>query len=126
VNRRQPCRSAPIRFGHPDLAGADGASAQLGRDISQVITNDLGQLRAVPPLPPASFIQSPTRAEVPNFQNWSTIGAQALVTGRAEAQGGNIRIEFRSGTCCRRRQIQGTAYTTRKATGAASPTSSPT
>jgi len=105
-------RSAPIPIAIPDLAGADGASAQLGRDISQVITNDLGNCGLFRPLPPASFIQSPTQGEVPNFQNWSTIGAQALVTGRAEAQGGNIRIEFRLWDVLPQAQIQGTAYTT--------------
>ncbi len=106
-------RSAPIPIAIPDLIGADGNSAQLGRDIAQVITNDLGNCGLFRPLPPASFIQAaPPPGEMPNFQNWSTIGAQALVTGRAEAQGGNIRVEFRLWDVLPQAQIQGTAYTT--------------
>jgi TolB protein len=105
--------SAPIPIAIPDLIGADGNSAQLGRDIAQVITNDLGNCGLFRPLPPASFIQAaPPPGEMPNFQNWSTIGAQALVTGRAEAQGGNIRVEFRLWDVLPQAQIQGTAYTT--------------
>ncbi len=89
-------RSAPIPIAIPDLSGADGNSAQLGRDIAQVITNDLGNCGLFRPLPPASFIQAAlNQGEVPNFQNWSAIGAQAVVTGRTEVQGGNIRVEFR-------------------------------
>ena len=50
---------------------------------------------------------------MPNFQNWAAIGAQALVTGRAEVQGGgNIRVEFRLWDVLPQAQIQGTAYTT--------------
>jgi TolB protein len=107
-------RSAPIPIAIPDLVGADGNSAQLGRDIAQVITNDLGNCGLFRPLPPASFIQAaPAQGEMPNFQNWSTIGAQALVTGRTEVQGGgNIRVEFRLWDVLPQAQIQGTAYTT--------------
>ena len=50
VNR---ARSAPIPIAIPDLVGGDGNSAQLGRDIAQVITNDLGNCGLFRPLPPA-------------------------------------------------------------------------
>jgi TolB protein len=106
-------RAAPIPIAIPDLAGADGSSAELGRNISQVITNDLGNCGLFRPLPPASFVQgAPAAGQVPNFQNWASIGAQALVTGQAEAQGGNIRVEFRLWDVLPQAQIQGTAYTT--------------
>ena len=50
---------------------------------------------------------------MPNFQNWSAVGAQALVTGKAEVQpGGNLRVEFRLWDVLPQAQIQGTAYTT--------------
>jgi TolB protein len=111
VNR---ARSEPIPIAIPDLGGADGASAQFGRDIAQVITSDLGNCGLFRPLPPASFIQSgPSSGETPNFQNWRATGAQALVTGRAEVQGGgNLRVEFRLWDVLPQAQIQGTAYTT--------------
>ena len=111
VNR---ARAAPIPIAIPDMVGQDGNSAQLGRDIAQVITNDLGNCGLFRPLPPASFVQSgPPQGDVPNFQNWGGIGAQALVTGRTEVQGGgNIRVEFRLWDVLPQAQIQGTAYTT--------------
>ncbi len=111
VNR---ARSEPIPIAITDLGGGDGASAQFGRDIAQVITNDLGNCGLFRPLPPASFIQTAgAQGEVPNFSNWRGVGAQALVTGRAEVQpGGNLRVEFRLWDVLPQAQIQGTAYTT--------------
>jgi len=109
VNR---ARSSPIPIAIPDFS-ADGAAAQLGQAIPGVITRDLGNSGLFRPLPPASFIQAAqTAGETPNFQNWSAVGAQALVTGRCEQQGGNIRVEFRLWDVLPQAQIQGTAYTT--------------
>jgi TolB protein len=108
-------RAAPIPIALPDLVGADSASAQLGRDIIAVIRNDLGNCGLFRPIDQAAYIQGPTPApsEVPNFQNWQAIGAQALVTGRAEVLGGgNVRVEFRLWDVLPQAQLQGTAYTT--------------
>ena len=113
VNR---ARTDPIPIAIPSLAGADGASAQLGQDIAGVITNDLGNSGLFKPINSQAFIQGATaQGDTPNFQNWKVIGAQALVTGRAEAQGGNIRVEFRLWDVLPQQQIQGTAYTTSQA-----------
>ena len=58
----------------------------------------------------------PAQGDAPNFQNWKAVGAQALVTGRAEAQGGGqTRVEFRLWDVLPQTQIQGTAYTTSQA-----------
>lgn len=109
-------RAAPIPIALPDLAGADDASAQLGRNITGVIRNDLANSGLFRVIDPAAYIQAPAAApaaEVPNFQNWQAIGAQALVTGRAETQGGgNVRVEFRLWDVLPQTQLQGTAYTT--------------
>jgi TolB protein len=109
-------RAAPIPIAIPDLAGGSGDSNQLGRDIARVITDDLGHSGLFKPINPASFIQSgPSQGDVPNFQNWRATGAQALVTGHATVQGGNIRVEFRLWDVLPQTQIQGTAYTTTQA-----------
>ena len=107
-------RANPIPIAVPDRVGFDGNSGQVGRDIAQVITNDLGNCGLFRPLPPASFVNAaPGQNDVPNFQNWGAVGAQALVTGKAEAQGGgNLRVEFRLWDVLPQAQIQGTAYTT--------------
>ncbi len=110
-------RVEPIPIAIPELGGTDGASAQLGRDIAGVISNDLTRSGLFRPIAPGSFVQSgPTGAGAPNFQNWRVTGAQALVTGRVEAQGGgNVRVEFRLWDILPQTQIQGTAYTTTQA-----------
>ena len=110
VNR---ARVAPIPIAIPDFAGPDGASAELGRNIAGVITSDLGNSGLFKPLAPASFIQgNPAPSQTPNFQNWGSIGARALVSGGVAMQGGSIRVEFRLWDVLPQAQIQGTAYTT--------------
>ncbi len=114
VNR---ARTDPIPIAVPPLGGGDGHSAQLGQDIATVVTNDLARSGLFRPISQQAFIQaSAGQGDAPNFQNWKAIGAQALVTGRAEVQGGGqIRIEFRLWDVLPQTQIQGTAYTTSQA-----------
>ena len=78
-----------------------------------MITNNLGRSGLFRPIDPAAFINAGPVGDVPNFQNWKVIGAQALVTGRVESQGGDkVRVEFRLWDVLPGQQIQGTAYTT--------------
>jgi TolB protein len=113
VNR---ARTDPIPIALTPLGGADGNSAQLGQEIASVISNDLARSGLFRPISPAAFIQAGPQGDTPNFQNWKAIGAQALVTGRAEAQGGGqIRVEFRLWDVLPQQQIQGTAFTTSQA-----------
>jgi TolB protein len=107
VNR---ARADPIPIAIPALGGGD----QLGQDIANVISNDLARSGLFRPIAPAAFIQAGgAQGDMPNFQNWRSVGAQALVTGRAEVQGGGqIRVEFRLWDVLPQAQIQGTAYTT--------------
>jgi TolB protein len=117
VNR---ARAAPIPIAIPDFVGADPASVTLGHNIAQVITNDLGNCGLFRPIAPSAFIASPgapagTVPALPSFQNWASIGAQALVTGQAQASGGNIAVQFRLWDVLAQKQLQGTAYTTGQA-----------
>ncbi|MGC1412631.1 MAG: Tol-Pal system beta propeller repeat protein TolB [Acetobacteraceae bacterium] len=114
VNR---ARTDPIPIAVPVLGGGDGNSAQLGQDIATVVTNDLARSGLFRPIAQQAYIQaSASQGAAPNFQNWKAIGAQALVTGRAEAQGGGqIRVEFRLWDVLPQTQLQGTAYTTSQA-----------
>ena len=113
VNR---ARTAPIPVAIPVFGGSPEA-AQLGRDIAGVITNDLRNSGLFRPIDSASFTQSGPPAgapagDVPNWQNWSVLGAQALVTGTVEGSGSSVRVEFRLWDVLPQQQIQGTAYTT--------------
>ncbi len=107
-------RSEPIPIAIPVFSG-DGAAGQLGRDIASVITNNLGRCGLFRPIDPNAFVGAAPGAatDVPNFANWKAIGAQALVTGRVESQGGDkVRVEFRLWDVLPGQQIQGTAYST--------------
>lgn len=107
-------RAEPIPIAIPDLGGGDGATTQLGRDMARVISNDLARSGLFRLIDQSAFVGSGTSATAaPNFQNWRVTGAQALVTGRVESQGGgNVRVEFRLWDILPQSQIQGTAYTT--------------
>jgi TolB protein len=106
VNR---ARTAPIPIAIPALTGDP-----LGAQIAGVVSADLARSGLFAPVNPSAFIQAgATQGDVPNFQNWKAIGAQALVTGKAEQQGGGaVRVEFRLWDVLPQTQIQGTAYTT--------------
>ena len=114
VNR---ARTDPIPIAIPALGGGGGNSAQLGQDIATVVTNDLARSGLFRPIAQQAFIQAGAGAgDTPNFQNWKAVGAQALVTGRAEAQGGGqTRVEFRLWDVLPQTQIQGTVYSTSQA-----------
>ena len=74
-------RTDPIPIAIPDFAGGP-----RGRDIAQVVVNNLRNSGLFRPVSNAAFIQSAeSAAAVPRFQDWRVIGAQALVTGRVEA-----------------------------------------
>ena len=109
VNR---ARTDPIPIAIPDFAGA-GEAGQIGRDMAGVITNDLARSGLFRPLDRAAFLNASQGAgDVPNFQNWRAVGAQALVSGKADSQGGgSVRVEFRLWDVLPQTQIQGTAYT---------------
>jgi len=106
VNR---ARMAPIPIAIPDLGG----EGEFGRQITQVITNDLANCGLFRPIAPAGFAQlGATGADVPDFQNLKAMGAQALIAGRVAGGGDKVRVEFRLWDVLPQQQIQGTAFTT--------------
>eukprot|EP01037_Dinobryon_pediforme_P018584 gene18584-18869_t len=106
-------RTDPIPIAVPAFAGADGDAGRLGRDIAGVIVNNLAHSGLFRAIDSAAFINGQPAGDVPNFANWKGIGAQALVTGRVESQGGDkVRVEFRLWDVLPGQQIQGTAYST--------------
>ncbi len=101
-------RTAPIPIAIPNFTGS-----QLGTDMVGVITNNLGRSGLFRPITQAAQIGAD--GDTPNFQNWKAVGAQALVTGKVEGGGSNVRVEFRLWDVLPGQQIQGTAYTTTSA-----------
>ena len=103
VNR---ARTDPIPIAIPSFG--DGP---LGRDIAGVVSADLARSGLFKPISAAASIETVATGDVPNFQNWKAVGAQALVTGRTSGSG-SVRVEFRLWDVLPEKQIQGTAYTT--------------
>ncbi len=105
VNR---ARTAPIPIA---IVPFEGTQPQY--DITSVITGDLGNCGLFRPINPAAFVGKVSPDAVPDFANWTAIGAAALVVGRILPDvGGKLRVEFRLWDVVRQRQIQGTAYST--------------
>ena len=87
----------PLPVAIADFTGNEGNSNQIGRQISEVISNNLvgsGQFKAVES---AAFIAPPTSPSVrPNFTDWSPLGIKALVTGSVKnINNEEIEVEFR-------------------------------
>ncbi len=101
-------RTAPIPIAIPNFTGT-----QLGADMTSVIVNNLGRSGLFRPITQAAQVGAD--GDTPNFQNWKAVGAQALVTGKVEGGGSNVRVEFRLWDVLPGQQIQGTAYTTTSA-----------
>lgn len=79
--------------------------------MAAVITNNLARSGLFRAIDRAAFVAA-NPGDVPNFANWKVIGAQALVTGKVDSQGGDrVRVEFRLWDVLPGTQIQGTAYT---------------
>ena len=69
--------------------------------MAQVITNNLKRSGLFAPIDPAAFIDRVTSIDTPpNFQNWKTINAQALVTGRMTRQGDGHTTYRNSAKAC--------------------------
>ena len=95
------------------VAGTPG-DAQAGADVAGVITNNLRRSGLFAPIDPAAFIDRITNPDLPpNFQNWKSINAQALVTGRVTRQSdGRLKAEFRLWDVASGQQLTGQQYVT--------------
>jgi TolB protein len=106
-------QNAPIPIAIPVFGDPSGAPSPVGAQITQVINDDLGHSGLFRALDPSSFVPNSISNGTPVWQNWSILGAQALVTGDvADQGGGQLRVEFRLWSISQQKQLQGTAYTT--------------
>ncbi len=106
-------QNAPIPVAIPLFTDASGNASDTGSQMTGVISDDLGHSGLFRPIDPTSFVPNSIANGVPVWQNWSILGAQALITGDvADLGGGQIRVEFRLWSVTQQKQVQGTAYTT--------------
>lgn len=92
----KPMPIAVPAFTTPALASTvAGDTAALGRQVAEVVSNDLASSGLFKPINPSAFTTSVAYADVlaPRFPNWRTVAAQALVTGFVQVNGdGSITV----------------------------------
>ncbi len=84
----------PIPIAIPEFLSAD---PKLGADIANVVAADLGNSGLFQPIDRAAFIDRVQNVQVaPNYANWRSVGAEALIVGQAGlASDGRIQVEMR-------------------------------
>jgi TolB protein len=87
----------PLPIAIPNFVPGTPADNDVAVGVTQVITNNLKRSGLFAPIDQAAYIERITNIDVPpQFANWKTINAQALVTGRMTKQGdGRLKAEFR-------------------------------
>jgi TolB protein len=109
-----PGGSQALPIAIPDFVGGSPADGEIGVGVAQVITNNLKRSGLFAPIDPAAFIEKVVNIDAaPQFQNWKTINAQALVTGRMTRQNdGRLKAEFRLWDVAAGQQLTGQQYFT--------------
>jgi len=104
----------PLPIAIPNFAAGTPADAEVGVGVTQVITNNLKRSGLFAPIDQAAYVEKTINIDAaPSFQNWKTINAQALVTGRMTRQGdGRLKAEFRLWDVNTGQQLTGQQYFT--------------
>ena len=86
----------PIPVAIADFTGLDGTPSDVGRQIAQIISEDLVSSGLFLSIDSAAFIAPPASPDVrPNFSNWTPIGAKGLLIGSAFLDNdGALQVEF--------------------------------
>ncbi|MBI5262322.1 MAG: Tol-Pal system protein TolB [Bradyrhizobium sp.] len=105
---------APLPIAIPNFVAGSPSDGEVGVGVAQVITNNLKRSGLFAPIDQAAFIERITNIDMaPQFQNWKTINAQALVTGRMTRQpDGRLKAEFRLWDIASGQQLTGQQYFT--------------
>ncbi len=104
----------PLPIAIPNFVPGSPADGDVSAGVTQVITNNLKRSGLFAPIDQAAYIERITTIDTPpQFQNWKTISAQALVTGRMTRQGdGRLKAEFRLWDVATGQQLAGQQYFT--------------
>ena len=105
---------APLPIAIPNFVAGTPGDAEVGVGVTQVITNNLKRSGLFAPIDQAAYIEKAINIDAaPQFQNWKTINAQALVTGRMTRQpDGRLKAEFRLWDVNTAQQLAGQQYFT--------------
>jgi TolB protein len=98
----------------PNFVAGTPSDGDVAAGVTQVITNNLKRSGLFAPIDQAAYIERNINFDAaPQFQNWKTINAQALVTGRMTRRGdGRLHAEFRLWDVATAQQLAGQQYDT--------------
>lgn len=104
----------PIPIAIPSFFGASGTESQYGRNIAEVVSNDLVRSGLFSAVDSKAFVQDGDSLLVaPKFADWRVLNTQALVVGKIEQQSdGRLKVEFRLWDVFAEQQMTGLAYFT--------------
>lgn len=85
----------PMPIAINDFFDESGAPTNLGRDIREIIENDLKNSGLFKPISHNAFLEKPQVDQVPSFRSWRQIGALAVSTGKITESGSTVTVEFR-------------------------------
>jgi TolB protein len=104
----------PMPIAIPGFFGGSDSDNDTAGGVTQIITANLKGCGLFAPIDPAAFIERLASVDtVPQFQNWRTINAQFLVSGRVARQpDGRLRAEFRLWDVLAGQQLDGKQYFT--------------
>ncbi len=102
----------PLPIAIPNFFGGADSDNDTAVGVTQIITANLKGSGLFLPIDPAAFLEKLASVDnVPNFPNWRTINAQALVTGRITRQSdGRLKAEFRLWDVLAGQQLAGQQY----------------
>jgi TolB protein len=106
--------AAPLPIAIPNFVAGTPSDGDVGARVTGVITNNLKRSGLFAPIDQAAYIERNINFDAaPQFQNWKTINAQALVTGRMTRLGdGRLHAEFRLWDVATGQQLGGQQYDT--------------
>ena len=86
---------------------------KIGKNISNVISDNLERSGLFIPIDQKAFIQSnKSLSQQPRFEDWKIIKAQHLVSGKISSSNGKITVEFRLFDVFQQKQLVGRKYET--------------
>jgi len=107
-------RSYPIAVSPLKNLAAGGPASVVANQFADIVGKDLTLSGYFKVLDRAAYIEKPESsgftAESINFDNWSVIGALALVKGAYTLEGDNLTLEVRLFDVYQRRQLAGRRY----------------
>ncbi|MCP4922781.1 MAG: Tol-Pal system protein TolB [bacterium] len=104
---------APLPIALVDFQASTPELAQIGRELTHVLTADLDRSGLFRSIDPAAFIQkADSTLAGPRFPDWRLIGAQALVIGQLKrSENGQLQLTFRLFDCVSQKQLEGLLFT---------------